>query len=116
MGIACGKSNSISSATACDRVGLAVWLKRPAQRVTAAIAGRRLTLSKTGEFGERLGYWEAYLHSAGLDHGVLRLPRGHRNYWAGQPPVSTSVRITAFFGDGRTASARKRLRLNPGYG
>jgi hypothetical protein len=116
IGIACGKFNSISSATACDRVGLAAWPKHPAKRVTASIAGRALTLSDTGEFGERLGYWEAYLHPAGLDHGALRLPRGDGDYWAGEPPVSTSVRIKAWYDNGRTASARRRLRLYPGYG
>jgi hypothetical protein len=116
MGIACGRSNSISSATACDRVGLAVWLKRPAQRVTASVAGRRLTLSDTGQHGERLGYWEAFLQPAGLRHGPLRLPRHRGDYWAGKPAVSASVRITAEYSDGGAASTRKRVALSPGYG
>lgn len=116
LGIACGQSNSISSARACDRVGLAVWLKRPAQRVTASIAGHQLALSNTGELGEHLGYWEAFLHPAGLDHGALELPRQGADYWAGEPPVSTPVWITAHYNDGSTMSARKRVRLHPGYG
>jgi hypothetical protein len=116
MGIACGRSNSISSATACDRVGLAVWLKRPAQRVTASIGGRPLTLSKTDPFGGRLGYWQAFLHPAGLRHGPLRLPHEGGDYWAGKPAVSASVRITARYRDGSSASTTKRVTLSPGYG
>jgi hypothetical protein len=116
MGIACGRPNSISSATACDRVGLAVWLKRPAQHVTASIAGRPLTLSNTGRHGERLGYWEAFLHPAGLGHGPLRLPRHRGDHWAGKPAVRASVQVTAEYGDGSSSSTRKRVALSPGYG
>ncbi len=116
MGIACGRANSIPSATACDRVGLAIWLERPAERVAASIAGRRLTLSNTGEHGERLGYWEAFLHPAGLGRGALSLPRGHGDYWAGAPPVSAPVRIEVEYADGSTAVTTRRLALEPGYG
>src|SRR5438270_737090 len=40
MGVACHVANSI----ACDRVGLAVWLRRPAIAVSASIAGAILKL------------------------------------------------------------------------
>jgi hypothetical protein len=116
MGIACGRANSISSATACDRIGLAVWLERPAEHVTASIAGRLLTLSNTGERGERLGYWEAFLHPAGLGGGPLRLPRRADDFWAGEPPVSAMVRIEVEYADGSTAATARRLALRPGYG
>ncbi|MGH2965893.1 MAG: hypothetical protein ACRDMH_11005 [Solirubrobacterales bacterium] len=116
MGIACGRANSVSSARACDRVGLAVWLNRPAGNVAASIAGHRLTLRDTGDRGERLGYWEAFLHPAGLDDGPLILPRRHGDYWAGEPAVSAPVRITVQYTDGATASTRQRVRLEPGYG
>jgi hypothetical protein len=116
MGIACGQANSISSAKACDRVGLAVWLKRPARSVTASIAGHRLVLRNTGERGERLGYWEAFLHPAGLEDGPLALPSGHGDYWAGQPPVSARVRIAAEYENGTASSITKPVYLRPGYG
>ena len=44
MGVACSKPNSI----ACDRIGLAVWLPRRPARLTAFIAGRKLTLHDGG--------------------------------------------------------------------
>lgn len=40
MGVACHIPNSI----ACDRIGLTVWLRRPALSVTATIAGRSFSL------------------------------------------------------------------------
>lgn len=40
MGVACATPNGI----ACDRVGLAIWLRRPATSVSATIAGRPLKL------------------------------------------------------------------------
>jgi len=41
MGVACGIPNSI----VCDRVGLTVWLRRPAVAVSATIAGQPLKLN-----------------------------------------------------------------------
>jgi hypothetical protein len=40
MGVSCGVANSI----ACDRIGLTVWLRRPARAVTAMIAGSAFRL------------------------------------------------------------------------
>jgi hypothetical protein len=40
MGVACHIPNSI----ACDRIGLTVWLRRPALTVTATISGRSFAL------------------------------------------------------------------------
>jgi hypothetical protein len=40
MGVACHIPNSI----ACDRIGLTVWLRRPALSVTATISGRSFAL------------------------------------------------------------------------
>lgn len=45
MGVRCPAANSIS----CDRVGLAVWLRNPAVRVTATIAGQPLVLEWFGD-------------------------------------------------------------------
>lgn len=44
MGVACPTPNSI----ACDRIGLAIWLKEPARTVTATIAGHHLRLQPGG--------------------------------------------------------------------
>jgi hypothetical protein len=45
MGVSCPVANSI----ACNRVGLAVWLKRPAVSVTATIAGGSFALDYRGD-------------------------------------------------------------------
>ena len=51
MGVSCQVSNSF----ACDRVGLAVWLREPATRVRAAIADREFELDDGVEYHELRG-------------------------------------------------------------
>jgi hypothetical protein len=114
MGVACRVPNSI----ACDRVGLAVWLKKPAHRLTASIAGRNVTMRSPGSFvaGRGTG-WEGYLHPAGVRQGPLEVrPDRGTDYWAGRRPVYAPVRITAYFRDGTSASRVVRVRLNAGWG
>ena len=66
MGVACPQPNGIG----CDRVGLAIWLKRRAVSVNATIAGQPLKLNWFGE--ERLASnkprtaFTGYLQPAGL--------------------------------------------------
>ena len=72
MGVSCRIPNSF----ACDRVGLAVWLREPAARVEAAIAGRELELddpewSGPAEHGERRMF-AGFLQPAGLIDGPCR--------------------------------------------
>src|SRR5579875_1079089 len=45
MGVRCPQANSI----ACDRVGLAIWLRRPAVHVQGTIAGQRVVLDWFGD-------------------------------------------------------------------
>ncbi len=121
VGIACGVGNSIRSATACDRVGLAVWLKRPARNVSATIAGHPVKLARVASGTQPPAYWDGYLHPAGLRNGALGLPRRgsvHRrpDIWYGVPAVHAQVRITARFADGTSATTRRTVRLQPGYG
>jgi hypothetical protein len=67
MGVACPQPNAI----ACDRVGLAVWLKRPAISVNATMGGQPL---KRDWFGEQPHFatnkprtaFDGYLQPAGL--------------------------------------------------
>ncbi len=113
MGVSCRQPNSIR----CDRVGLAVWLKRRANRVTAWIAGRRLELRSPGDFvvGRGTG-WEGYLEPAGLmSDGPLRIS-AEGGVWEGNPPVYAPVRIRAHYGDGSTESRTLRLLLHAGWG
>ncbi len=67
MGVACPQPNAI----ACDRVGLAIWLKRPAISVNATIAGQPLKLDWFGEETRIASHkprtaFDGYLQPAGL--------------------------------------------------
>jgi len=67
MGVACPQPNAIN----CDRVGLAIWLKRPAISVNATIAGRALKLDRFGEeprvaIRKPRTAFDGYLQPAGL--------------------------------------------------
>jgi hypothetical protein len=73
MGVSCRTPNSF----ACDRVGLAVWLREPAVRVDAAIADQELEpddpeWSGPAEDGERRMF-AGFLQPAGLIDGPLQL-------------------------------------------
>lgn len=77
MGIACGAPH-------CDRIGLAVWLRRPARSVSAIVTGRGVTLQA------RL----AAAYQAG--------PAARKTMFIGYlraPSVFTQERVTLGFGD-----------------
>jgi hypothetical protein len=120
LGVACpGAPNSIK----CDRVGLAVWLKRPAIRVGATVTGRQVTMRIPRTFrpsrylGRRGEYWEGFLQPAGLISGPLRVrPDRGRYIWFGRHPVHAKVRIAAFYRDGSSSSTVVRVSLRPGWG
>jgi hypothetical protein len=114
MGIACPGADSI----ACDRVGLTVWLRRPARRVVAKIDGRRLilddpTFSGPATNGLRRRF-AGYLRPAGLAGGLLgrKLPPGTTR-WAGVPAIRAHVIINVFYADGSVGAAAMRIRLSP---
>ena len=109
LGVACSGPNS----TACDRVGIGVYLRRRATLVVAQIAGRLVTLSPpTAD-----DLWLGYLFDAGLRHGPLKVhvPAG-TSVWLGSPEVLARVRAVAFFPDGRAAARSATVLLHPGFG
>ena len=107
MGVSCPKANSIR----CDRVGLAVWLRRRPARLSATIAGRPLRLRRHSD------HYEGFLVPAGLIDGPLRVrPDGGRYRWTGAKPVTARVRLTARFPDGRTLRRTLNVGLAAGWG
>ena len=122
MGVACPQPNSIR----CDRVGLAVWLPKRAERLEASIAGRPLTLKwrarvRARDFDisgyRRLDYYEAYLAPAGLIDGPLRVrPERGRYYWTGLHPVNATVRLVARYSKGGVVRRTLRVGLAAGWG
>jgi len=130
MGVRCPGANSI----ACDRVGLAVWLKRPAVSVTATIAGVPLVLNHRDEFlwpGDRPHTsFDGFLQPAGIvsrlhvrpvDGSEMRRLR-HRGIpvrgqtWLGEGNAGGPVRLTIHEPDGRTFVTHVRVVLRPGWG
>jgi hypothetical protein len=112
LGVRCPTPNSI----ACDRVGLAVWLRGPARRLTATIDGRRFVLRPPAT---RRGSWEGALRPAGLlcpgaalhvipDDGPLR--------WKGRRSVRAVVHLSAIEPGGAKAFADVAIDLHAGYG
>jgi hypothetical protein len=112
LGVRCPTANSI----ACDRVGLAVWLRASARRLTATIDGRRFTLRPPATPG---GYWEGTLQPAGLltpGSALHVTPDRGRYHWEGRHPVRGVVHLDATETDGAAASTNIAVDLRPGYG
>jgi hypothetical protein len=82
MGVACHIPNSI----ACDRIGLTVWLRRPALSVTAMISGRSFALENPMWSGPaRRGLrtqFAGFLQPAGIT-GRLGVTTERGAYWDG---------------------------------
>jgi dipeptidyl aminopeptidase/acylaminoacyl peptidase len=115
LGVACPAPNSI----ACDRVGLAVWLDEPAERVVATIGDRTFALDDERWPDDPRGEAHiGYLQPAGLttdgplhvepDEPPDRLVRGD----AATPRVT--LRITRK--DGGVDTTVIRAGLHPGWG
>ena len=112
LGVRCPTANSLT----CDRAGLAVWLRRPVRRLTAAIDGRRFTLRPPQQ---RSGFWEGVLHDAGLARPGAALhvvPAGRRGHWEGLGAPRVVVRLTATAHDGARERADVVVDLRAGYG
>ena len=132
IGVRCPVANSI----ACDRVGLAVWLKHPALSVTATIAGAPLALNHRDEFlwpGDPprtsfAGYLQpagivSRLHVRPVEGNVVNRRHDHdrvtvrRHMWFGEgntPPAA--VRLTIHDPGGRTVVTHVKVELSPGWG
>jgi len=118
MGVACPVPNSI----ACDRVGLAVWLRRPAVAVTATIAGMTIHLH-TGPGNPayrtnrpvRAGFG-GYLHPAGLASKFHLTTTPGEPLWFGERAPTPLVRFRIDYGDGDVVSTRKRVMIMAGWG
>jgi hypothetical protein len=67
---------------------------------------------------ERGTGWEGYLQPAGLKGGTLAVEPESKtgDRWMGRKPVFAVVRLTAYYGGGRSASRTLRVELQPGWG
>ena len=110
LGVACRVPNSIR----CDRVAFAVWLRRPADSVRAAIAGRRFAL-RYQEAPTRVRMYVGHLRHAGLADGPLRVPFTAGGKWFGEGRVMARIRIWVETA-GRTTTTVERVPLRAGWG
>jgi len=112
MGVAC-------HAGACDSVGLAVWLRRPAVSVSATIAGHPfgLTTGQARPFAPQTPrkMFVGYLTPQQLVTG-MRLVNGPPSTWptANSPHPLVVLRIT--YRGGRVVMTRLRVPVQPGWG
>jgi hypothetical protein len=108
MGVAC----SIPNSTRCDRIGLAVWLKRPAVGVRAKIDGRYVSLQREQWASKSAAPYSGYLRQFGLKRSY-HVPV----HWLGaRPPVHPAVRLRIDYGRGRIVRTRLRVWLMAGWG
>ena len=111
MGVSCPVANSI----ACDRVGLAVWLKRPAVSVTASIAGARLTLdgsdmqSSVPRAPRRA--FDGYVQPAGIVSRLHVRPVAGDVVYSKHGHVHVALRHQMWYGEGNTAPAPVQLTI-----
>lgn len=117
MGVSCSVPNSV----ACDRVGLAIWLRRPAYSVDASIAGAPFRLDWFGDeyrFGRQSPPRRAftgYLQPAGIVGRLhVRPLTGAMWYGSGNPLPMVWVLIN--YGRGRYVLTQLRVPLNTGWG
>jgi hypothetical protein len=102
LGLRCYKPN----VPRCGRVGLAVWIARPARNVTATVDGHDVVLRTraggTGSYRRGL-FWE----------GIFADPSAQR---IADASGSVTVRLRVRENDGSVGSANSTVRVSEGYG
>jgi hypothetical protein len=111
MGVSCHRANWIG----CDRVGLAVWLKRPARTVTGTIAGRPLRLGDKQWSVPSRRMYAGFLQPAGM-RDRLHVRPDAQGYWDGAPTPAPVVTLRIVSADGRAVTTRLRVPLMAGWG
>jgi len=116
MGVRCPVANSI----ACDRVGLAIWLRRPAYSVIATIAGRPLAMNRFGDqftgSGRPRTEFDGYLRPAGIVTRMHVSPIPGTHMWDGVGTPLVSVWLLINYGSGRHAVTHLGVPLSAGWG
>jgi hypothetical protein len=115
MGVACGVPNSI----ACDRIGLTVWLRRPARTVTASIADTTFRLDNPTWSGPRhhgqRTVFAGFLRPAGITNrlGVIT---EQGSYWDGSDGPDPQVVLTITRPGQPATQAWVNVHLMAGWG
>ena len=116
LGVAC----HIPSWIGCDRVGLAVWLRRPALAVSATIAGSPLRLNDPGWSGPmhngRRTMFAGFLQPAGITTRLHVKPYGKTQTWIGSNQPTPTVWFRIDYGKGKVIVTHEDVGLRAGWG
>lgn len=116
MGVNCPMANSI----ACDRVGLAIWLKRPAISAQAAIDGRVFTMNRRGDqlvaSRRPRAEFDGYLQPGGIETSMHVRPLRGTNLWLGDSTPLATVWLLIDYGSGRYVATHLHVPLMAGWG
>jgi hypothetical protein len=132
LGVSCRVPNSI----ACDRVGLAVWLKHPAASVTARINGAALPLDSYGAAAVDARVprrqFTGFLQPAGIvsrfhvrpvngnvvtpSHGQTQVRVSHQMWFGESNARSPLIQLTIHTSTGKTLTTHLRVGLAAGWG
>jgi hypothetical protein len=105
VGVACRGPN----VTTCGRIGIAVWLKRPALGVDAELVSVNVRMHAGGLGGRGPKYWQGFVH---IDRRRLGLPV----HWDGASPSKVlPLRLKIHYRNG-TVRGAVRVMLHPGWG
>lgn len=114
-GVACRVPSSI----ACDRLGLAVWLRQPAVSVRATIGGRTVTLDDPAwsgpEHGGQRTAFAGFLQPAGLVRRLGITPSAHA-MWSGRGPRSAPLVLRVTDAHGASLTIETTVEIAPGWG
>ena len=116
MGVACGIPNWIG----CDRVWLAVWLRRPAVAVSATIAGSPLKLNHPVWSGSlrngRRMMFAGFLQPAGIIFRLHVRPDAGIQSWLGSNQPTPTIWFRIDYGSGQIVITHEDVGLRAGWG
>jgi hypothetical protein len=116
MGVSCGVPNWIG----CERVGLTVWLRRPALGVRALIAGHHVALDDREWSGPlrsgRRRWFAGFLQRRGLFGALGVKADAGPGRWMGRGAPSPAVRLWIDYGRGHLVVTSLPVFLHPGWG
>jgi hypothetical protein len=115
MGVACGVANSI----ACDRIGLTVWLRHPAQAVVAIVGGRSFRLDDPAWSGPAIhgvrNQFAGFLQPAGITTR-LGVSTQQGTHWDGSSGPSPLTMLTIMRRGQPPIQAWINVSLQAGWG
>jgi hypothetical protein len=123
MGIATchqAQTSRAQDSNTCYRIGLAVWLKRPAEAVRATSANDTLALNRTDHRGIQMTStvhgreFIAYFKPTGIVPSAY--PRTNKSTHPTPGTPFAALKLTIVNSQGRTLTARLRVPVESGWG